>query len=275
MICKTEEQIAIIQQNCAIVNTAVAQAVSQIKEGVTTRQLDATVEAYIRDHKAEPSFKGYMDYPFATCISVNDAVVHGMPNDVPLQPGDIVSIDAGAFAHGYHSDSAYSVLLLGGTQQQQKQQLLARALHSLSLGIAQAITGQYTGDIGHAIQEYLEGKCGYGVVRDLVGHGLGENLHEPPNVPNYGRRKTGHRLPENLVIAIEPMVNLGKRAVYVTKDKWTIRTKDRSLSAHFEHVVAIKHKRPQLLTSFVPIEDAMRKNLSLANFVQVECTDFL
>lgn len=260
-IVKTEEEIAIIRANCLLVNEAIAAAVSALKEGTTTRMLDRYIETYIRDMGAVPGFKGYMDYPFASCISVNDAVVHGFPDDKPLQNGDVISIDAGALKYGYHSDTAYTVAL--GDLSREAAQLLRITKKALYRGIAQAVAGQTTGDIGYAIQSLCEGQYAYGVVRDLIGHGFGRHLHEAPEVPNYGKKGKGVRLEENWVIAIEPMVNLGTYKVFVDKDGWTVRTKDRKISAHYEHAVAIKKGQVLLLSDFTPIEKAVAGNSHL------------
>ncbi len=233
-----------------------------LRPGVTTLQVDARVEAFIRDHSAYPSFKNYQNtYPFATCISVNDAVVHGFPTNIPLKEGDIVSVDAGAFLNGYHGDSAYTFHL--GPAPDAVKQLLRVTKESLYRGIAKAVHGNRVGDIAFAIQDYTEKQHGYGVVRELVGHGIGRNLHEDPQVPNFGKRGTGPKLKEGTVIAIEPMINMGTKDVYHDEDGWTIRTADHQPSAHYEHTVCVKKGQADILSSFAAIEAAEQANTHL------------
>jgi methionyl aminopeptidase len=255
IVYKTEEEIELIRASAQVLAQAHGEVAGMIKEGVTTRQLDRRAEEFIRDHGGQPSFKGYNGFEYSLCISPNSVVVHGFPNDEPLKSGDIVSVDCGVFLNGYHSDSAYTYPI--GEVAPEVLKLLEDTKQSLYLGIEQAVAGNRIGDIGYAIQNYVE-KRGYGVVRELVGHGLGKKLHEAPEVPNYGKRGAGPKLQEGLVIAIEPMVNLGTKSVVQEKDGWTIRTKDRKASAHFEHTVVIRKDKAEILTSFDYIEKALQ-----------------
>lgn len=261
IIYKTREQAELIRESCKIVNDAIAEAAKMLVAGITTMQLDRRIEEYIRDCGALPSFKGYSGYPFASCISVNDAVVHGFPNDVPLKEGDIVSVDVGAFKNNYHGDSAYT-FILGDTDEKVKQ-LVRTTKESLYLGIEKAVAGNRIGDISHAVQQHTERLFGYGVVRELVGHGLGNDLHEDPQVPNYGKRGSGPVMKEGLVIAIEPMINLGKKDVVTSSDGWTVLTRDGKPSAHFEHTVYVQKVKADILSSFETIEAAEKGNLNL------------
>ncbi len=260
---KTNEEIELMRQSALLVSKALTLVASTIRPGTTTLELDTLVETFIRDHGATPSFKGYGNpaYPFATCISVNDAVVHGFPNEIPLREGDIVSVDIGAFMNGFHGDSAYTFAI--GTISPEIQQLLVVTKESLYRGIAKAVHGNRVGDISHAVQHYTESLHGYGVVRDLVGHGVGRKLHEEPQVPNFGKRGAGPKLMDGMTLAIEPMINLGGRNVYHDKDGWTIRTSDNKPSAHFEHTVCVRRIRADVLSSFDEIEKAERNNTNL------------
>ena len=255
-------EIELIRKSALLVGEAIAEAGKMLKAGVTTIQLDTRVEQYIRDNKAVPSFKNYQNsYPFATCISVNDAVVHGFPTNSVLKDGDIVSVDVGAFMNGYHGDSAYTFIIGSTTDEVRK--LLRITRESLYKGIEKAVHGNRVGDIAFAIQDYTEKQHGYGVVRELVGHGIGRNLHEDPQVPNFGKRGTGAKLKEGTVIAIEPMINLGTKDVFHDEDGWTIRTIDRKPSAHYEHDVCVKKGKADILSSFVAIETAEKANPNL------------
>ena len=211
---------------------------------------------------AVPSFKNYKSYPYATCISVNDAVVHGFPTNEPLKEGDVVSIDAGVYLNGYHGDSAYTFLLKGNTSEAVKK-LLRVTKQSLCLGIEKAVHGNRVGDVSHSIQFYTEKENGYGVVRELVGHGIGRNLHEDPQVPNYGKRGSGPKLKENWVLAIEPMITLGSREIYTDDDGWTVRTRDGKVAVHFEHDVCIKRQQALILSDYSIIEAAEKANQNL------------
>lgn len=258
---KSPEEIEIIRKNCELLSKTMGEIATRIKAGVTGLQLDKFADDYIRDLGGHPSFKGYNRYPNALCISVNDEVVHGIPTNVAYKDGDIVSVDCGLFKNGYHADMAYTFGI--GNVASATQQLLRITKQSLLLGIEQATVGKRTGDIGFAIQDYCEKQHPYKCVRELVGHGLGKTLHEDPQVPNYGRRNDGTKLPENCTIAIEPMVNLGKRDVYTKRDNWTIATQDGTPSAHFEHTVLVKPGKAQILTSFQWIEKAIADNPEL------------
>jgi methionyl aminopeptidase len=223
-----------------------------VKEGVKTSFLDKIAEEYIRDHQGVPSFKGYNGFPASLCISVNEVVVHGFPSDYTLKDGDIISVDCGVFHQGFHSDCAYTYPV--GEVSPAVLSLLKATKESLYLGIEKAVFGNRIGDIGNAIQKFVESK-GYTVVRELVGHGLGRSLHESPEVPNYGKRGSGQKLMDGLVIAIEPMVNLGSRNVVQERDGWTIRTADRKPSAHYEHTIAVFEDRTEILTTHKHIEE--------------------
>ena len=216
-----------------------------IKEGITTKELDRLAEEFIRSKGATPSFKGLYDFPNACCISINQEVVHGIPSKRKLRNGDIVSIDIGACYKGYHGDSAWTYAV--GEISESKKNLMKWTEESLFKGLEQIKPGNYIGDIGHAIQEYAESK-GLGVVRELVGHGVGTSVHEDPDVPNYGEAKTGPVLKEGMVIAVEPMLTLGSREIVMLDDEWTIETEDFSPSAHFEHTVAVTKDGYRILT---------------------------
>lgn len=260
---KSNAEVELIRESCIIVNDSIAQAASYIKPGISTMELNDIAEKYIRDHSAVPNFKNYHGFPFACCISVNDAVVHGFPTKNPLKEGDIVSIDCGALKNGYHGDSAYTFAL--GEISGELKQLLRVTKESLYLGIEKAIVGNRIGDISFAIQDYTERKHGYGVVRELVGHGLGKELHEDPQVPNYGKRGKGIKLREGLVIAIEPMINLGAKEVYNDKDGWTVRTGDGKPAAHYEHTICVRKNKADILSSFSAIEAAEKANPNLCS----------
>ncbi len=249
---KSEEEVLLIKESAQVLGKAHAEVAKWIKPGITTKQLDKVAEEFIKDHKGQPSFKGYNGFPSALCISMNDIVVHGFPSQYQLKEGDIISIDCGVKLNGFHSDSAYTYPV--GNISPEVMNLLKRTKQSLYLGIEQATEGKRVGDIGYAIQTYVE-RFGYGVVRELVGHGVGRNLHESPEVPNYGSRGQGPKLREGIVIAIEPMITLGKRAVVQEKDGWTIRTNDRKQAAHFEHTVLVRKGKAEILTTFKYIEE--------------------
>ena len=261
MICKNAEEVEIIRRNCTILNNSVAHIVPMIKPGVTTLQLNNAVEAFIVEHGGLPSFKNYNGFPFACCISVNDAVVHGFPTDVPLKDGDIISMDVGVYKNKYHGDSAYTFGI--GNISDEVKQLMRITKQSLYKGIEKARTGNRVGDIAFAVQDFTERQHGYGVVRELVGHGLGKHLHEEPQVPNYGKRGTGAKLKTGLVIAIEPMINMGVKEVYNDADGWTVRTADGKPSAHYEHTVCVTKTGADILSSFITIEAAEKLNPAL------------
>ena len=253
---KTEEEIELIRQSALILSKAHGEIALLVKEGVSTLELDKRAEEFILDHNAKPSFKNYNGFPYSLCISVNSTVVHGMPSDYVLRDGDVISVDCGVYHKGFHSDCAYTHAV--GNVSDDVRKLLTVTEESLYRGIEHAIVGSRLGDISYAVQQHAESN-GYGVVRELVGHGLGRNLHESPEVPNYGRRGQGIKLQNGLVIAIEPMVNLGTRNIVQEEDGWTIRTRDNKPSAHFEHTVVVRKDKAEILTSFEYIKQAKQQ----------------
>lgn len=256
IVYKTPEQIELIRESGLILGKAHAEVTKLIAPGITTLQLDKIAEEFIRDNGGVPSFKGYQDFPATLCVSPNEQVVHGIPNNKELREGDILSVDCGVFYKGFHSDSAYTYPI--GQVDDSVLSLLKATKDSLYRGIQAAVSGARLGDVGFAIQEYVE-QLGYSVVRELVGHGVGKNLHESPEVPNYGKRGRGILLQEGLVIAIEPMINLGKRQIMQSRDGWTISTIDKLPSAHFEHTIAIAKGKADILTTFEYIEQELEK----------------
>ena len=253
---KSEEEIDLIRESSLLVAKTHAEISALIKPGVTTMCLDKVAEEFILDHNAIPAFKGYSGFPNTLCASLNDQVVHGIPNHNPLNNGDIISIDCGVLMNGYYGDSAYTYEV--GDVASDVRHLLDITKSSLYKGIEQAVVGNRIGDIGFAIQNYVE-EFGYGVVRELVGHGLGKSLHEDPQVPNYGKRGNGVQLREGLVIAIEPMINLGTQRVKQLSDGWTIVTEDHKCSAHFEHTIVVRKSKAEVLSSFEYIERSLNK----------------
>jgi methionyl aminopeptidase len=249
---KTSEEVQIIKQGSLILGKAHGEVAKYIKEGVKTSFLDKIAEEYIRDNRGVPSFKGYNGFPSSLCISVNEVVVHGFPSNYVLKDGDIISVDCGVFHQGFHSDSAYTYPV--GEVPPSVLALLKATKDALYLGIEKAVFGNRIGDIGHAVQRFVEAK-GYTVIRELVGHGIGKSLHEAPEVPNYGKKGSGAPLKSGMVLAIEPMVNLGTKNIVQERDGWTIRTADRKPSAHYEHTVAIFEDRTEVLTTHKFIED--------------------
>ena len=258
---KTDAEIALMKQAALLVSKTLAEVAKVLKAGLTTIQIDSLCATFIKDHKAVPSFYKYGGYPHNICASVNDVVVHGFPNDIPLKDGDIVSLDIGVILNGWHGDHAYT-FVIGETTEQIKQ-LVHVTKESLYKGIEKAIINNRIGDISFAIQEHTERKHGYGVVRELVGHGLGKSLHEDPQLPNYGMRGNGMKLKENLVLAIEPMINLGTKDVFTDKDGWTVRTRDGKPSVHFEHDVCVKRNKALILSDYSIIETAEQANINL------------
>ncbi len=248
---KTREEVELIKESGQILGKAHGEVAKWVKEGIKTAQLDKIAEEFIRDNGGVPSFKNYNGFPYTLCISVNEQVVHGFPSEYEVKSGDVISIDCGVFYKGYHSDSAYSYAV--GEVDADTKLLLQRTKESLYKGIEAAVYGNRIGDVSSAIQDYID-QFNYGIVRELVGHGLGKNLHESPEVPNYGKRGRGPLLKEGLVIAIEPMINLGTRRVVQESDGWTIRTQDHKPSAHFEHTVAIFKDKTEILTTHEYIE---------------------
>jgi methionyl aminopeptidase len=254
MIFKTAEEIERIRESALIVSKTLGMLAGEIKPGVTSLKLDALAETFIRDHGAEPGFLGLYDFPNTLCVSPNAQVVHGIPNDTPLEEGDILSVDCGALKDGFYGDHAYTFAV--GQIDPAVAKLLQVTKESLYVGIAQFKANNRVGDVGYAIQNYTKA-AGYGVVRELVGHGLGAEMHEAPEMPNYGRRGRGKQFKEGLVVAIEPMINQGTRRIKQLKDGWTILTADGKASAHFEHDVAIVNGQPELLSTFDYIYESL------------------
>ncbi len=261
MITKTKEQIELMRQSALLVSRTLSEIAKMLKPGLTTLAIDQRIGQIIRDHHAIPSFLDYRGYPFNSCISVNDVVVHGFPNKNELKEGDIVSIDIGVILNEWHGDHAYTFAI--GEPADDVKQLIRVTKESLYKGIEKTIAGNRIGDISFAIQDHTERKHGYGVVRELVGHGLGRNMHEDPQVPNYGKRGQGPKLKEGLVLAIEPMINLGKREVYTEDDGWTVRTKDGKASVHFEHDVCVRKDKADILSDYSLIEKEEELNPDL------------
>ena len=258
---KTDEEIEIIRQNCLLVSKTLALVGQHLKAGVTGKELDEKAEEFIRDHGAEPGFKGYRGFPATLCISKNEVVVHGIPNDTPYVDGDIVSVDCGVYNHGYYGDAAYTFAI--GEIDDEVMKLLVVTKESLYKGIEEARRDNRLGDVSHAIQHYTEQVHGYSVVREMVGHGLGRNLHEKPEVPNFGKRGRGVKLQDGLVIAIEPMINLGTRRIAQLDDGWTIITRDKKPSAHYEHTVAIRNGEADILSDHSYLEESIDNNDNL------------
>lgn len=247
IILKTDEEIECMREANRLVGMTLGELSNHIRPGVTTLQLDTIAEEFIRDHGAIPTFLGYGGFPNSICTSVNENIVHGIPNNNPLQDGDIVSVDCGTLLRGFCGDSAYTFCV--GEVEEKVKELLRVTKESLYKGIEQAQEDKRIGDIGFTIQSYCESK-GYSVVRELVGHGIGRQMHEPPEVPNYGRRGTGPLIKNGMCIAIEPMINMGGKKVVFENDGWTVRTKDRKPSAHFEHTIAIRNGKADILSTF-------------------------
>jgi methionyl aminopeptidase len=253
---KTDEEVELLRMSNMLVSETLAELARHIRPGVTTLRLDSIAETFIRDHGALPGFKGYAGFPNTLCTSVNDEVVHGIPSEYTLSEGDIISVDCGVILNGYYGDSAYTFPV--GEVQPEIMRLMEYTRASLEEGVKQAVTGNRVGDISHAVQKKAE-SGGYSVVRTLVGHGIGKQLHEGPEVPNFGKRGTGTRLERNLVICIEPMINLGIKNTRVGSDGWTVRTSDGKPSAHYEYAVAVREGKADLLTTFEFIEEVLTK----------------
>ncbi len=259
---KTAEEIEQIRNSSLLVARTLAEVAKNINPGVTSLQLDKIAEEFIKDNGGIPAFKGYGGFPNSLCISPNEQVVHGIPNDQPYVDGDIISVDCGVLMNGFYGDSAYTFSV--GEIPNETMQLMKVTKESLYRGIGVALPGKRLQDISYEIQTYCE-KNGYSVVRELVGHGIGKNLHEAPEVPNFGKRGSGIKLQVGLVIAIEPMINMGKRNIIHGKDGWTIKTADNKPSAHYEHTIAIKDGKADILSSFEYVEDVLKqRNLFIA-----------
>jgi methionyl aminopeptidase len=256
IILKTNEEIELIRQSSLLVGKTLAAVAREIREGVSTLALDKIAEDFIRSHNGVPAFKGYRGFSGTLCVSVNSQVVHGIPGKYELKNGDIISVDCGVKMNGYYGDSAYTFPV--GEVKEETLQLLRVTKESLYRGIEKAVAGGRLGDISAAVQEHAE-HAGYGVVRELVGHGVGKHLHEEPEVPNYGRKGSGPKLADGLVIAIEPMINMGTKSVKQEKDGWTITTADGKPSAHFEHTVAVRQGKADILSSFGEIEQVLKE----------------
>ncbi|WP_439151441.1 type I methionyl aminopeptidase [Winogradskyella sp.] len=254
IIVKTREEIELMRQSALVVSKTLGMLAKEIKEGVTTNYLDTIAEEFIRDHGALPGFKGLYDCPSTLLCSVNEAVVHGLPTDTPLKDGDIVSIDCGALMNDFYGDHAYTFEV--GNVAEDTKKLIQITKESLYVGIDKLRKGNRVGDVGYAIQQHCEGH-GYGVVRELVGHGIGRKMHEGPEMPNYGRRGRGKKFIEGMVVAIEPMINMGTHKVKQLKDGWTIVTQDGKPSVHFEHDVAIVDGQPEILSTFAYVHEAL------------------
>jgi methionyl aminopeptidase len=260
---KTDEEIELMREANRLVGMTLGEVAKHIKPGVTPAQLDKVAKEFIYDHGAIPSFLGYkgaqgtVDFPGAICASVNEQVVHGFPTDYMLRDGDIISIDCGTEKNGFCGDSAYTFCV--GEVADDVKTLLRTTKEALYMGIEKAVEGSRIGDIGDAVQSYCE-KRGYSVVRELVGHGIGRKMHEAPEVPNYGKRGTGPLLKKGMCIAIEPMINMGSKNVVFESDGWTVRTRDRKPSAHFEHTVAIRQGKADILSTFEFVEAVLGNN---------------
>ena len=267
---KTREEIELMRESALIVSKTLGILAAEVKPGITTLQLDKLAEEFIRDQGAEPGFLGLYDFPNTLCMSPNSQVVHGIPNNKPLENGDIISIDCGAFKNGFYGDHAYTFEVGEVTEELKK--LLEVTKQSLYEGVREFKAGNRVGDVGFAIQNYCEAH-GYGVVRELVGHGLGRKMHEDPEMPNYGRRGRGKQFKNGMVVAIEPMINLGTYKTKHLKDGWTILTADGKPSAHFEHDVAIVNGKPELLSTFKYVNDALGIETTVEDeFRQVKLT---
>ncbi|MFA7449006.1 MAG: type I methionyl aminopeptidase [Weeksellaceae bacterium] len=254
IILKTKEELELMYLSAQLVSKTLGMVAKEIKPGVTTLYLDKLAHDFIKDHGGEPAFLGYGGFPNSLCMSPNEQVVHGIPNETPLEEGDIISVDCGVFMNGFVGDHAYTFEI--GEVAPEVKKLLRITKESLYKGIEQVRPGNHVGDIGFAIQKHCE-RAGYGVVKELVGHGLGREMHEDPQVPNYGKRGRGSVLKEGIALAIEPMINLGTDKVRFHKDGWTVTTKDNKPSAHFEHDVAIIDGKPTLLSTFQYVYEAL------------------
>ncbi len=256
---KTDEEIELIRESCLLVCKALTEVAKVIRPGISGQEIDTIAEQVIRDHHAVPAFKGYRGFPATLCVSPNESVVHGIPSkDQVFKDGDIVSVDCGVLLNGFHGDSAYTFPL--GDVDEAVMELCRVTNTSLYRAIEAAEVGKRLGDISFAVQEYTEKMHNYSIVRELVGHGIGRDLHEAPEVPNYGKRGRGIKLQEGLVIAIEPMVNLGRKEVMTARDNWTVLAKDRKPSAHYEHTIAIRKDGADILSNHQMITEAIQSN---------------
>jgi methionyl aminopeptidase len=258
---KNKEEIEQMRDSALLVSKTLTEVAKILKSGITTISIDKIIGEFIRDHQAVPAFLHYNGYPFNSCISVNDVVVHGFPNTTSIKEGDVVSVDVGVVLKGWYGDHAYTFMV--GKPADEVVMLVKHTKESLYKGIEKAVAGNRVGDISYAVQEHTEKKYGYGVVRELVGHGLGKSMHEDPQVPNYGRRGTGMVMKEGLVLAIEPMINLGKKEVFTDDDGWTVRTTDGKVSVHFEHDVCVKKGKADILSDYNIIEKEEKANGNL------------
>lgn len=256
LILKTDEDIENLRKSAKVLSGLLVEIATVIKPGITTLSLDKLAFDYIQDHGGTPAFLNYNGFPYSLCISINDQVVHGFPSDYEIREGDLISVDGGVNLDGYISDSAYTFGI--GEISNEARQLLEVTKQSLYLGVKEAVIGKRVGDISSAIQDYVT-RYNYGIVRELVGHGVGKYLHEKPEIPNYGRRGNGPKLQEGMVICIEPMINAGNARVKFWDDGWTVSTADGKLSAHFEQMVAIRKGTPDILLDFVDIEEVLNK----------------
>ena len=253
---KSSEDIEKIRESSLLVSKSLAEVAKVIGEGVKTIQLNKVAEEFIRDHGGIPAFLNYNGFPYSLCISLNDQVVHGFPGEYSIKDGDIVSVDCGVILNDFYGDSAYTFPI--GNVDAETMRLLKVTKECLSLAIDKAVAGMRTGDVGYAVQEHAE-KNGFGVVKELVGHGVGVKLHEKPEVPNYGKRGSGIKLEEGMVIAIEPMINAGKAGVKFWDDGWTVSTVDQKPSAHYEHTVAVKRSKADVLSTFDYVEEVLKQ----------------
>ena len=253
---KTDEEVGLLKESNMLVSRTLAEIALHIKPGITTLYLDRIAETFIRDHHAVPAFKGYGGFPNTLCTSVNEEVVHGIPSEYVLRDGDIISVDCGVVLDGWYGDSAFTFAV--GEIDEEVRKLLEFTKASLEEGVKAAVAGNRIGDISSAVQEKAE-SGGFSVVRELVGHGIGKKLHEPPEVPNYGKRGAGPKMEKGLVICIEPMINLGKKETIQLQDGWTIKTADGKPSAHFEYAVAVNRGKADVLTTFEFIEEVLNK----------------
>lgn len=257
----TDEEVEIQRESCLMVSATITEVAKILKPGITTLSLDTMAETFIRDNGGIPACKGYHGFPYALCISTNEQIVHGFPGSYILKEGDIITIDTVVVKNGFHGDHAYTFII--GETTPEVLQLVKVTKESLYVGIEQAVIGNRTGDIGYAIENYTYGQHGYGVIREMVGHGVGREMHEDPQIPNYGKRGSGKKLQENMVLAIEPMITMGSRKINFLDDGWTVVSEDGSPAVHFEHNVCVKKGGPLILSDFTNIELAEKANSNL------------